>query len=136
MYNRYVPQPDGSFRRSPMAEPGPPPRQTQQPSPGQQPNRQPPPCEPEPPQEPQPSQQSCGSPPPCGSRPPRRPAPHSRPEGNPGRGRGIGDFFRNLLPKGLDTEDLLIVLLLLLMAGDCQEDQNRALLTLALYLFL
>lgn len=135
MYNRYVPQPDGSFRRNPMAEPGPPPCQAQQPCQTQQPNRQQSPsCEPEP----QPSQQnrSCGAPPPCGSRPPRRPVPHSRPEGNPGRGRGIGDFFRNLLPKGLDTEDLLIVLLLLLMAGDCQEDQNRALLTLALYLFL
>jgi len=28
------------------------------------------------------------------------------------------------------------VLLLLLMAGDCAEDQNTALLTLALYLFM
>ena len=45
-------------------------------------------------------------------------------------------FFRNLLPQSFDTEDLLIVLLLLLMAGDCQEDQNIALLTLVLYLFL
>ena len=35
-----------------------------------------------------------------------------------------------------DTGDLLIVLLLLLMAGDCPEDQNTALLTLAIYLFL
>lgn len=30
----------------------------------------------------------------------------------------------------------MIVLLLLLMAGDCQEDQNWAILTLVLYLFL
>ena len=30
----------------------------------------------------------------------------------------------------------MIILLLLLMAGDCQEDQNWAMLTLALYLFL
>ena len=30
----------------------------------------------------------------------------------------------------------MIVLLLLLMAGDCREDQNNAILTLALYLFL
>lgn len=49
---------------------------------------------------------------------------------------GAGDFLRQLLPKNLDTGDLLIVLLLLLMAGDCREDQNTALLTLALYLFM
>jgi len=30
----------------------------------------------------------------------------------------------------------MIVLLLLLMAGDCTEDQNTALLTLALYFFM
>ncbi len=30
----------------------------------------------------------------------------------------------------------MVVLLILLMAGDCQEDQNTALLTLALYFFL
>jgi hypothetical protein len=41
-----------------------------------------------------------------------------------------------VMPKDFGTEDLLIVLLLLLMAGDCPEDQNTALLTLALYLFL
>ena len=46
------------------------------------------------------------------------------------------DFFKNLLPKELDTADLLIILLLLLMAGDCEEDKNTALLTLALYFLL
>ena len=45
-------------------------------------------------------------------------------------------FLKNLLPKDFDTGDLLVVLLLLLMAGDCGEDQNTAILTLALYLFL
>ena len=39
-------------------------------------------------------------------------------------------------PGNLDTEDLLVIVLLLLMAGDCEEDRNTALLTLALYLFL
>ena len=48
----------------------------------------------------------------------------------------MGSFFRQLLPKDFDTEDLLIILLLLLMSGDCKEDQNTALLTLVLYLFL
>ena len=47
-----------------------------------------------------------------------------------------GGFFRQLLPKDMDTGDLLIILLLLLMAGDCPEDQNTALLTLVLYLFM
>jgi stage II sporulation protein E len=36
----------------------------------------------------------------------------------------------------LHTGDLLVILLLLLIAGDCREDRNSALLTLALYLFL
>lgn len=49
---------------------------------------------------------------------------------------GIGRFFRQLLPRELDMEDLLIVVLLLLMSGNQGEDQNFALLTLALYLFL
>jgi len=44
--------------------------------------------------------------------------------------------LKGLLPRDFDTSDLLIVLLLLLMSGDCQEDQNTALLTLVLYLFL
>lgn len=45
-------------------------------------------------------------------------------------------FLRRLLPKEFDTGDLMIVLLLLLMAGDCTEDRNTALLTLALYFFM
>ena len=47
-----------------------------------------------------------------------------------------GSFLKNLLPKNLDTGDLLVIVLLLLMAGDCKEEKNSALLTLALYLFL
>ena len=38
----------------------------------------------------------------------------------------MGGFLKNLLPKDFDTGDLLILLLLLLMAGDCKEDQNWA----------
>ena len=49
---------------------------------------------------------------------------------------GIGNFLRQLLPGDFNTEDLLEILLLLLMSGDCEEDRNNALLTLALYLFL
>lgn len=98
MYNRYTPQPDGSFRRSPA------------------------PDSPRPPTPP-------GSPTEVPPRPPAYPS-------GPGGPLGIGSFFRQLLPTGFDTEDLLVVLLLLLMSPDRGEDQGWALLTLALYLFL
>ena len=52
------------------------------------------------------------------------------------RGIDAGDFLRKLLPKNMDTGDLLVIILLLLMAGDNTEDKNNALLTLALYLFM
>lgn len=59
---------------------------------------------------------------------------------NPIRSEPNGDsimgFFRKLLPKSMDTGDLIIMLLLLLMANDCEENKNNALLTLALYFFL
>ena len=102
MYNRYIPQPDGSHRRNRVPEP---------------------PCPP-------PEDPPCGPPPkpvpPRGSTRPPRP---KEPESIPG-------FLRRLLPKDLDTGDLLIILLLLVMAGDCEEDKNNALLTLALYFLL
>lgn len=98
MYNRYVPQPDGSFRRNRMEstapKPVPPPSHEPQPI-----------CEPE----------------------PKQPASHPV---------SAGSFLRQLIPKGLDTGDLLIILLLLLMAGDSEKEDHTALLTLALYLFL
>ena len=49
---------------------------------------------------------------------------------------GAGSFLRQLLPTSFDTGDLIIVLLMLLMAGDCEEEKNTALLTLALYFFM
>ena len=111
MYNRYIPQADGSHRRRFVPD-----------SPRQQPCP-PPPCpEPDPPCTPP-------VPPPPPPQPKRKPCP-ARQE------VGVGGFFQNILPRDFDTGDLMIVLLLLLMAGDCQEDQNWALLTLVLYLFL
>ena len=130
MYNRYIPQPDGSYRRRSIPEQKAAPGHTQS-----QWSPIPPPCPPEPEPEPCPPPKKK----PCGHYP-RRPQhysqsrPHS--EHRPENGSNVPDFFRNLLPKDFDTGDLLIILLLLLMAGDCQEDQNTALLTLALYLFL
>ncbi len=110
MYNRYIPQPDGSYRKNKVAD--------RAPVQASQPQRKPPVCT----QEPAPV---CAPPPkeapPCNE---QRPA------------FGAGDFLRRLLPKNLDTGDLLIIVLLLLMAGDCSDDKNTALLTLALYLFM
>ena len=107
MYNRYVPQPDGSFRRNSVTDNSPSSRENT--------------SKKAPPLPPQPKPDI----PPAPSPPPRQPTQQS-----------IGSFIKQLLPKGFDTADLLIVLLLILMAGDCEEDQNTALLTLVLYLFL
>lgn len=119
MYNRYIPQPDGSYRRNRMQEPGKPVQHSEPMFPAPPP---PPPPEPEIP--------DCAG---CAHRPPpRRPPPACRPRPT----GGITGFLKQLLPKDFDVEDLMVILLLLLMAGDCQEDQNSALLTLVLYLFL
>lgn len=123
MYNRYVPQPDGSYRRNRM--------QDISPIPARQPSSPPsPPPLPEPRKDPEPA--------PCSScihhAPPRRPI-YQREIHRQGS-TSVTGFLKQLLPKDFDVEDLLVVLLLLLMAGDCQENQNTALLTLVLYLFL
>ena len=93
MYNRYIQQQDGSYRKNRMPE--------QSPPRAEPPHQEPPP-----------------------------PPPPSR------GGQSAEGFLRSLLPKNLDTGDLAVVLLLLLIAGDSREEQNTALLTLALYLFL
>lgn len=114
MYNRYIPQPDGSYRRSRVADP----TASTPIQPRREPQRAP---EPE-----------CPPPPP----PPRQEQEPEQHRPQPRQNTQAGDFLRQLLPKNLDTGDLMIILLLLLMAGDCQEDRNTALLTLAIYLFL
>jgi len=65
-------------------------------------------------------------PPPGPQRPPK---PPEKPESIPG-------FFGNLLPKGLDAEDLIVILLLLLMSENCRDTPNTALITMLIYLFL
>lgn len=104
MYNRYIPQQDGTHRRSRVEE---------QTGAEQSPRRQPP-AAPQAPQAPPPLQQAY----------------------SPPSTTNVGSFLRQLLPKDFDTGDLIVVLLLLLMAGDKPEDRNTALLTLALYCFL
>lgn len=120
MYNRYIPQSDGTFQRSRVPEhtaapPAPPVPDTaaKQAEPPIQRNPAPPR-----PASPQPARLQRREP----------PEPHTA--------MGVGSFLRQLLPQNFDTEDMIVVLLLLLMSGDSSEDQNAALLTLGLYLFL
>lgn len=121
MYNRYIPQSDGSYRRSrvpdhPVEQPHPaPPRQAPPPPP---PEPEPEPVHTPPPQDP-PRQQS---------RPPRQ---ESRQDS---QGSNVMGFLKQLLPQNFDTGDLMVVLLLLLMSENCKD--NTALLTLVIYLFL
>ena len=105
MYNHYIPQSDGSYRRSSQPDqrrPAPPPKPKPEPKPE---------CPPEPPK----------PLPPC----PPPPANHG----------SILDFFKSLLPRSLDTADLMIVFLLLLMNRD-DEGGLSPILTLALYFLL
>lgn len=111
MYNRYIPQPDGSYRRNRMPEPKP-----------HKPESKPHESESKPP-----------APIPC---PPEAPAPPPPPHRQSPQHTDIPGFLRQLLPKDFDTGDLIIILLLLLMAGDCEEDRNNALLTIALYFLM
>ncbi len=135
MYNRYIPQPDGSYQRKHVQD------QAPRPAPPPKPERREPvcpqPCEAAPPE----PQQTC-PPPPCPRQRQNRQSPPQKPSNSSHKTEHAGNcgspsaFLKNLLPRDFDTGDLLIVLLLLLMAGDQQQDQNTALLTLALYLFL
>lgn len=103
MYNRYIPQPDGSYRRNPMQEPRKQPHHTA----------------------------------PRPAAPPKAPPPAAPPSSVPCTpSEPITGFLRQLLPQGFDTGDLIVVLLLLLIAGDSQESRSNALLTLALYFIL
>ena len=90
MYNRYIPAPDGTYKKHSISDP---------------------PHSPTPPPEP--------------------PKIHKLSENG-----NIGHFLGNLLPAGLDTEDLIVVLLLLLISGDCKDGSNTALITMLIYLFL
>lgn len=143
MYNRYIPQPDGSYRRRPVQEAR------------QNPQRQTPPPQkptppPPPPSEP-PKHESPRNEPPR-NEPPRNEPPRKNPQQTehpldcprqeslahigPPRAEPVSGFLRQLIPKDFDTGDLIIVLLLLLIAGDDPPCRSNALLTLALYFMM
>ena len=113
MYNRYTPQPDGSFQRNRMPDSGVVGKYRQDIPMAQRAPQQPPVEAPA----------QISSPKHSSKRPPKK-------------SDTISGFFQNLLPKNLDTGDLMVILLLLLIAGDCEEDKNNVLLTLALYFFM
>ena len=115
MYNRYIPQPDGSYRLNRVEDPRPQ---------GRPPIKEI--CEPSQPTA-MPCQEALDCPPP----PPPKPK-----EPICGKQESAPGFLRHLLPRDFDTGDLIVILLLLLMAGDCEEDRGTALLTLALYLIM
>ncbi len=101
MYNRYIPQQDGSYQKKAVRPP-------------------------------QPTQKTVTE------EPVMENVPIQRSEPPPVRSSsyGIREFFSRLLPREFDSSDLLIVLLILLMAGDCEQERDNALLTLALYFFM
>lgn len=103
MYNRYIPQSDGSYRRSRQGEP---PKDEQSPPPQAQPFPEP------------------------------QPQEHSHINRDHSHVKSVPSFLRQLLPKDFDTGDLIVMLLLLLMAGDKEEDRADAILTMALYLLM
>lgn len=67
---------------------------------------------------------------------PRAPQPPATPPCPTRKAETAESFFAHLLPGGLDTEDLIVVLLLLLMSENCTDTPNTALITMLVYLFL
>ena len=73
---------------------------------------------------------------PDGPRPPSQPPAPPSPSSPRKPVENAGSFLGGLLPRGLDTEDLIVVLLLLLMSENCTDTPNTALVTMLIYLFL
>ena len=73
--------------------------------------------------------------------PPPKPQPPPPPpveqwQSNQAQNLSPFNFLKQILPKGFDMGDLAIVFLLLLMAGDNEENRSSALLTIALYFIM
>lgn len=120
MYNHYIPQSDGSYRRSSVPEHG---KRQQMSRPIPSIPRSPAPVASAPP-EPVP--------------PPAAPSPaHTAPPAPAPEGGGIWSFLKGLLPRQIDTDDLLIILLIFLMNREEADSGGLSpMLTLALYFLL
>lgn len=121
MYNRYIPQPDGSYRKNTIQD-----KVQNRPKPAPLPSQ------------PEKENKDCISTPPtekqCSMK--KKEQNIQCKTSNTNNDVSIGNFLKQLLPRDLDSGDLLVIILLLLMAGDSQDNKNHALLTLMLYLFL
>lgn len=114
MYNRYTPNSSGGYQRQSVPSPPPPrppepPRHPEPPPPLKPPRPSEPPCPPEPPCHPE----------------PLRPAE-----------RFQIPLLNRLIPAGMDTGDLLALLIFLLLLSEGNEDSSTVVLTLAIFLFL
>ena len=107
MYNHYIPQSDGSFRRNSVPEQN---RRPQKPP-------APPPPPPKPPEPPRPE--------PC----PPAYVPPAQPQ-------SPLSLLKKLLPKDMDATDLIIIALLLLIGLEDDCDDLAPILTIALYFLL
>lgn len=124
MYNRYIPQPDGTFRRNRIADLS----EEQETYINQETTKNA--VEQEAKQQIHiPNQDAMKN---IQPRKTQRQKMMSQ-EQNPG---SVSGFLKGLLPQNFDTEDLIVVLLLLLISGNNANDQNAALLTLGIYLFM
>lgn len=135
MYNHYIPQSDGSYRRSSVPDP---PRQQQRPPQQRQERqeRQEKHERQERQEQPRQKQENLPAPPPpqhapqCQQQRPCEPACPSQPS------RGLLSSLRRLLPKELDTFDLVIIALLILLSQEDNDGDLAPLLTIALYFLL
>lgn len=112
MYNRYTPRQDGGFRHDRVPEPARPRQNTPPPKPSPQPEM-PQDCPPEAPS------QTC-----------------ARPEPRPLQPHSATSFLSGLLPRNMDTGDLLMLLILLLLITDGSEEAPNPLLTIALFFLM
>lgn len=128
MYNHYIPQSDGSFRRSYVPENS----RRSRPAPGPQ-IQQKPSAPPQPPPDPEPADVPCETKE-THEQPPQpskcQPAPVKE------KGQSPFSFLRSLLPKDIDSTDMIVIALLLLLSGEDGESDLSPLLTLALYFLL
>lgn len=123
MYNHYIPQSDGTYRRNHVPENG-----------YRQPQRSAAPSQPQPTQPPREELKQERP-----TEPPRREDQQPHCEGKCTFGQSLNQsplsFLRRLLPKDIDSTDLIIILLLLLSNED-EDDDVAPLLTIALYFLL
>ena len=132
MYNHYIPQSDGSYRRNYVPE-NTPRRHPQRPAPPPPPPQQPP----HPPKrDDQKPVQEDRKPDPKPTPPSHDPCPPPQEFERHHEHSSPLSFLKKLLPKDLDSYDMIIIALLLLLTNDDCEGDIAPLLTIALYFLL